>query len=171
MVRNSTGHELSIGDEVWVATALLHREHPDQPNFTRRQIEDRIRRENIVGRFRPGVTPHIYLHTVANRPPRPAKLRMLFAIAEDRRRLFRHGDPYDRDREGPTDRGGTRVTPDANQLPARYRELLDWYFSSYSPGAAGPQGGDPILALRGLGKTIWNEQPDEYVERLRAGWA
>ena len=30
---------------------------------------------------------------------------------------------------------------------------------------------DPILALRGLGKEIWaDEDPDEYVRRLRKGW-
>jgi hypothetical protein len=172
MVRNSTNHgEVSIGDELWVATALLHREHPDQQDFTRHQIEDRIRRENIAGRFRPGVTPHIYLHAVANRPPKPGKLRMLFATSDDRRRLFRDGDPYDPARQGPTDHGGSRVAPDANQLPPRYRELLDWYFSAYSPRTVGPPVGDPILTLRGLGKAIWDEQPDEYVERLRAGWA
>jgi hypothetical protein len=153
-----------------VATALLHREHPEQPDFTRHQIEDRIRRENIVGRFRPGITPHIYLHAVANRPPRPGKLRMLFATGEDRRRLFRAGDPYDPARQGPTEHGGTRVFPDAARLPQRYQQLIDWYLSSYSPTAGTLAGTDPILSLRGFGKAIWDERPDDYVERLRAGW-
>jgi hypothetical protein len=49
--------------------------------------------------------------------------------------------------------------------------LIDWYFSEYSPKTTPPSlGRDPILALRGLGKAIWNETPDEYVQRLRAGW-
>ena len=31
--------------------------------------------------------------------------------------------------------------------------------------------GDPILALRGMGKAIWaQEEADAYVERLRSGW-
>ena len=161
---------LSIGDEVWVATALLHRQHPDQPDFTRHEIEDRLRRENIVGRFRPGVTPHIYMHAVANRPPKPGKLRLLFATGDDRRRLFRAGDRYDPAREGPIEHGGTRVVPDAAQLPPRYRELIDWYFSEYSPSTPAAERGDPILALRGLGKAMWDERPDDYVERLRSGW-
>ena len=30
---------------------------------------------------------------------------------------------------------------------------------------------DPILALRGMGKAIWErEDADAYVERLRSGW-
>jgi hypothetical protein len=169
MVRNGRS-ELSIGDEVWIATARLHREHPEQPDFTRHQIEDRIRRDNIVGRFRPGVTPHIYLHAVANRPPNPGRLRILFATADDRRRLFRSGDTYDPARQGPTDQGGTRVVPDVAQLPLPYRELIDWYFASYSPRAEAGAQTDPILGLRGRGKGIWNEEPDAYVGRLRAGW-
>lgn len=29
---------------------------------------------------------------------------------------------------------------------------------------------DGLLQLRGLGKEIWDEHPDEYVKRLREGW-
>ena len=163
--------ELTIGEEVWIATALLHREHPSEPDFSRSQIEDRLRRENIVGRFRAGVRPHIYLHAVANRPPNPGRLRMLFATVDDRRRLFRVGDVYDTEREGPVDRGGTRVHPDPAAIPARYRDLVDWYLSEYSPGLANGGGSDPILSLYGLGKSIWDEPADAYVQRLRAEWA
>ena len=31
--------------------------------------------------------------------------------------------------------------------------------------------GDPILALRGMGREIWaDEDADAYVDRLRSGW-
>jgi len=34
----------------------------------------------------------------------------------------------------------------------------------------GPES-DPLLALRGSGKTLWaDEHADEYVRRLREGW-
>lgn len=162
--------DIQVGDEVWVACALLHRENPDQRDFTRAEIEHRLRKEHIAERFRAGVTPHIYLHCVANRPPNPRKLRMLTATSDDRRRLFRRGDAYDRGREGPIDRGGTRITPEGHSLPEAYRYLLDWYFSTYSPPATNGSA-DPILALRGLGREIWDEEPDAYVERVRAGWS
>ena len=164
-------NQLTIGDEVWIATALLHREHPAQADFTRAQIEERVRSENIFGRFRAGVRPHIYVHAVANRPPNPGRLRMLFATGGDRRRLFRAGDPYHPDREGPADSGGRRVIPDREAIPQRYRDLVDWYLSAYSSGIPNGREVDPILALRGLGKSIWDEPADEYVQRLRADWA
>lgn len=168
---NSNTTELTVGDEVWIATALLHREHPERSDFTTHEIQDRVQRENVVGRVRRGVTPHVYLHAVANRPPNPGKLRLLFATGRDRRRLFRAGDPYDPARQGPTDRGGTRTVPDRANLPPRYHGLIDWYFSSYSPRITNGKSGDPILALRGLGKTTWDEAPDEYVQRQRAAWS
>ena len=160
---------IQVGDEVWIATALLHREHPERHDFTRAEIEERVRKEHLAGRFRPGVTPHIYLHCVANRPPNPRKLRMLTATSDDRRRLFRIGDEYDPGREGPIDRGGTRIVPERHALPEDYRYLVDWYFQTYSPPAANGSA-DPILGLRGLGREIWDEEPDAYVERVRAGW-
>jgi hypothetical protein len=170
MVISEGRSAVQVGDEIWIAVALLHREHPDRADFTRQEIEQRLRQEHLVDQFRPGVTPHIYLHCVANRPPNPRRLRMLTATDDDRRRLFRLGDPYDRGREGPLEHTGTRIVPDRASLPEVYRPLIDWYFSTYSPAAPSPAQPDPILSLRGLGKDLWDEQPDEYVHRLRAGW-
>jgi hypothetical protein len=170
MVTSEKTSDVQVGDEVWIATALLHRENPDRADFTRQEIEQRLRHEHIVAQFRPGVTPHIYLHCVANRPPNPRRLRMLYATDDDRRRLFRPGDPYDRGREGPLEHTGTRIVPERTSLPEPYRELIDWYFTTHSPAGRTPEQTDPILGLRGLGKSIWDEQPDEYVHRLRAGW-
>jgi hypothetical protein len=168
----NVGVEITVGDELWVATALLHREHPDRTDFSTREIQDRVQRENLVGRVRPGVAPHLAVHAVANRPPNPGKLRLLFATGRDRRRLFRAGDPYDPARQGPTDHGGTRTVPYGADLPPRYRDLIDWYFSSYSPRTNNANGsGDPILRLRGMGKGTWDEAPDAYVQRQRADWS
>ena len=64
-------HELKVADEVWLATALLHREHPERPDFTVAEIVERARQEGLTRELRPGVYLHVNLHCVANRPPNP----------------------------------------------------------------------------------------------------
>ena len=155
----------TIGDGVWIATALLHREHPERADFTVREIRERLGREGIAGPVRPSFETHIRQTCVANARRDPSRLRMLFATGTRTRRLFRPGDPYDPSREG------GRIVPAADAIPARYGDLLRWYFSEYSGSPQRPERGDPILALRGLGKDLWaDEAPDVYVRRLREGW-
>jgi predicted nucleic acid-binding protein len=98
---------VSVADEVWIATALLHREHPDRETFTAREITDRARREAITPHLRPGVYVHAIQHCVANRPPNPGRLRMLYATSRSQRRLYRPGDPFD------PRRGDARSLPNA----------------------------------------------------------
>jgi hypothetical protein len=156
---------IPVADEVWIATALLHREQPERKDFTAQEIVARAEREGVHGRLRPGVYVHALQHCVANRPPKPGRYRMLFATGKTTRRLYRPGDPYDRKREG------SKIVPARADLPPRYRELLDWYEQVYAASGGG-KARDPILALRGLGKEMWSgEEPDAYVERLRRGWA
>ena len=57
-----------VADEVWIATALLHREQPGKADFSLKEIEARLIREDIAGGARPGVMPHISRHCVANAP-------------------------------------------------------------------------------------------------------
>lgn len=157
---------IPVADEVWVATALLHREQPARTDFTTQQIVARAERESIHGRLRPGVYVHALQHCVANRPPQTGRYRMLFATGKTTRRLYRPGDPYDRRREG------SKTIPARADLPAPYRHLLDWYEQVYAASSRGDGSTDPILALRGLGKEVWSsEEPDAYVERLRRGWS
>ena len=161
----SVERAISIGDGVWIATALLHREHPDRQDFTITEIRERLARETLAGPIRPGTETHMRLHCVANRPRDPSRLRMLFATGTRTRRLFREGDPYDPSREG------GRIVPSADTIPECYRHLLDWYSSEYSPRGDVSKPVDPILALRGLGKEVWaGEDPDAYVRRLRQDW-
>ncbi len=156
---------ITIGDEVWIATALLHREQPNRPYFTVREIQERVAVEGIAGRMRPGILPHIYLHCVANAAPNPSRLRMLFATGSNTRRLWRPGDQCH------PQRVGGRQTPDPQELPARYRDLVEWYRTSYAAQKGVPKEVDAVLALRGLGKDLWgDEHPDAYVQRLREGW-
>src|SRR5947209_20083927 len=91
---------IRIADEVWIAAALLHREHPGAADFSSQEIEARLVREGLTDDKRSGVQPHLSLHCVANRKPNPATYRVLFETAPRRRRLFRPGDPYHPKREG-----------------------------------------------------------------------
>ncbi len=157
-----------VADEVWIATALLHREQPDREDFSIAEIIERAEREGLVKPLRPGVRVHATLHCVAGLPPNPGRYSMLTATGPGRRRLFQTGDPVH------PERIGAKVTPDADQIPEAYRPLLDWYrdyaVSGPGVGAAGALP-DPLLELRGSGAETWaDESPDEYVERLRSGW-
>ena len=155
---------IKVADEVWVAAALLHREHPEREGFTPDEIVKRAQLEGIHGRLRPGVHQHAVQHSVANRPPNPGRYRMLYANGKIRR-LFRPGDTYH------PDRAGSKTAPAREDLPAEYHYLLDWYSSEYVRSVVAEERADPILKLRGLGKHIWSgEEADGYVRHLREGW-
>lgn len=171
-MENIVSEEMTTGDAVWIATALLHREHPDVADFSTADIRQRVQTEGIARHVKPiTVYLHAQTHCVADFPASPARLRMLESTAPDRRRLFKSGDTYHPDREGPQDHGGTRTTPRREALPARFASLLDWYRTHYSASSGNPADSDPILALRGHGKEVWSdEEPDAYVARMRAVW-
>ncbi len=154
-----------VADEVWIAAALLHQEHPERTDFSIQEIVQRAARENLAGRLRPGVVVHASLHCVANKAPNPGTYRMLFATGKHTRRLYRPGDPAHPARTG-------KITPRPGQMPERYHQLLDWYEKQFARSSREQMlESDPILGLRGLGKEIWEgEDPDEYVRRLREGW-
>ncbi|HEX5433849.1 MAG TPA: hypothetical protein VFY05_06400 [Candidatus Angelobacter sp.] len=161
----STKADLKVADEVWIATALLHRQRPSESDFTVDEIVERARKEGLAKPFRPGVYVHAVQHCVANRIPNPGRYRMLFETSPGRRRLFRKGDTYHAAREG------GKMTPRKDDIPHRYSELLTWYegWSLRSTKNAAKE--DPLLALKGSGKQLWaNEHADDYVHRLREGW-
>src|SRR6202035_1427828 len=109
--------KLKVADEVWIATALLHREHPEHVDFTIEQIVERARREGLHQPLRPGVYVHVVQHCVANRPPNPGRYRMLYETRPGRRRLFRRGDSYHPAREG------AKITPNFEEVPSGYDYL------------------------------------------------
>ena len=156
--------QTKVADEVWVATALLHREHPKRTDFSIEEIKERAARES-GSPLRSGVYVHIVQHCVANRPPSPGRYRMLVETAPGRRRLFRTGDSYHVAREG------SKIHPAVEDLPEHHRDLLDWYRKWDDRAVASRADEDPILALVGSGKKLWgDEDPDEYVRGLREGW-
>jgi hypothetical protein len=156
---------IKVADEVWIATALLHREHPEQSDFAVEEIVERAKKEERNIPFRPGVYVHVVQHCVANRPPNPGRYRMLFETGPGRRRLFRKGDSYHAQREG------AKITPRHEDMPYGYNSLLNWYNDwSIHAGSNAPKT-DPLLSLRGSGKHLWaDEHADDYVRRLRQGW-
>lgn len=157
--------ETKVADEVFVVTALLHRENPDREDFTIREIVERAERENLAGELRPGVRVHASLHCVANKAPNPGRYRMLYATGERTRRLLRAGDDVHPERTG-------KMWPEAKDVPERYRESIEW--AKRRHGTGGPKAKrwlDGIFALRGMGKALWRgEDPDEYVRKLREDW-
>lgn len=156
--------KIRVADEVWIATALLHRQHPDRVDFAVREIVRQAEAEKIAdGPLRAGILPHAYQHCVANKAPASGRYRMLFETAKGRRRLFKPGDPFH------PHRSSGRDIPREDEIPPNYRMLIDWYRNDYAD--VGLSVADPVLSLRGLGKTIWaDEDADAYVERIREGW-
>ena len=92
--------EVSCAVEVFLATALLHREQPERKDFTIQEIVNRAARENITGEMRSGVNVHASQHCVANKAPNPAKHRMLFATGKHTRRLVLPEDEVHPERTG-----------------------------------------------------------------------
>jgi len=157
--------ELKVADEVWIATALLHREHPSQSDFAVEEIVERARREKISDVLRPGVYIHAQMHCVANRPPSPGRYRMLFETRPGHRRLYCVADPFD------TRRDGSKIVPVASDIPEKYRALLHWYQEWCKGRSGGSSRFAALLALEGSGKDLWGaENADEYINRLREEW-
>lgn len=157
--------KILVADEVFVATALLHKEHPNRDDFTISEIVGRVADLNLYGTLRPGVRVHATLHCVANREPNPGRRRMLYATGLHTRRLLRSGDFVHPGRDG-------KIWPDPESLPEQYRELIEWAKKRYG---ADPQRAkrwlEGIFAMRGLGRELWRRQEaDEYVRSLREDW-
>ena len=51
MTKTTSEAELKVADEVWIATALLHREHPESPDFTVDEIVERAKKEGLQSLF------------------------------------------------------------------------------------------------------------------------
>ncbi|HMD09675.1 MAG TPA: hypothetical protein VKH63_19240 [Candidatus Acidoferrum sp.] len=157
--------QVKVADEVWIATALLHRECPAATDFSIEEIVERVRQVGLHRPLRPGVYVHIVQHCVANRPPNPGRYRILYETSEGRRRLYRESDTYHPDREG------GKNMPDPADLPSGYVELLEWYRDWSREAARHLAESDLLLNSRGSGKKLWADEPvDDYVRRLREGW-
>ena len=178
----SATSSIRIADGVWIATALLHREHPERPDFTEAEITARFLDEGLPrGQHSNTLAAHISSHCVANcsrsrKRSDPGKLqggayRILYETRSGFRRLFRPGDDVHPDRV--QTRRPSKAKPIKDEIPETYHPLLDWYQTwiqdSNQPTALVSIEDDPLLRLRGSGRLIWaDEHADEYVERLRS---
>ncbi len=155
---------IKVADQVWVATALLHQEHPERSDFFKQEILQRAQREYPEGARRPGMSQHISTHCVASNPPSPAKHRMLTRAGTGRRRLFRSGDEFH-----PL-RANGNVMPERQDLPDRYHGLLDWYETEYDTqrnrrDAARPRGATAETLMKLMGR-ISREDADEMIRAI-----
>jgi len=157
-------HDVKVADEVWLATANLHHSHPERFDFSVQEIREEVARLNLVGVIRPGVQIHLSVHCIANKAPNPGRYRMLMETTPGRRRLYREGDSFH------SGRARGKITPAREEVPAKYRFLLDWYCSEYSkriksPPVAGTPGWEVVEKLRGL---FSQEDAREMMEFIRA---
>jgi hypothetical protein len=172
--------DISCATEVFLAIALLHHDHPKREDFSISEIVSRAARESMTPELRSGVNVHASQHCVANRPPNPAKHKMLFATGKHTRRLLKAGDEVHEGRTG-------KIFPAEDEVPEKYLPLLAWAKKRYekSGGASGPAITkassahaqtqqvwlESLFELEGLGKEYWKDvDPDEFVRKLREGW-
>lgn len=160
-----TDEVIKVADLVWLATALLHRASPTRADFRVGEIIEIAEREGLAPKARRAtVRVHINQHCVGNLPPVSGTYRILYSTGSNTRRLFRPGDAAAPGRKG-------KMMPHRDEVPVRYHGLLDWYADEYC-GRALPELQDPLLALKGSGKSLWaDESSDNYVERLRKSWS
>src|SRR5271168_1313214 len=142
-------HDVKVADEVWLATANLHHSHPERFDFSVDEIRKEVVRFKLSEYVRPGVQIHLSVHCIANKAPNPGRYRMLIETTHGRRRLYREGDDFHKDRNG------GKVTPAREDVPAKLRFLLDWYFDDYSqrvksPPVKGTPGWMVVKELKGL---------------------
>ena len=155
MVSNST--KIKLADQIWVATALLHRQQPEQDGFTVEEIVEQVRQE--FHQVQPGVKTHLYQHMVATKAPNPGRHRML-SQEDGKLRLFRPGDPYHPDREG------GKICPKREDLPGKYHDLLRWYEEEYAPGFPPFTLDHPLFKLVGVGASGCRDTGERHDEAL-----
>lgn len=156
---------ISCADLIWVATALLSRDHPERTGFSHDEIRQRVYEiEPEHGFSDSAIRTHISSHCVADKKPDPGKHRKLHRNADGAYRLYRPGDTYH------PDRSNGKTLPLAEQIPAKYRDLLDWYGQQRAKAAKHDR--DPLLALRGLGKQMWKELGggEKFIREMRENW-
>ena len=158
-VKSLPSINVSVATEVWIATALLHKEHPERIDFENSEILMRADQEGLVEPQRPGVSAHVSAHAVAGKPPQPNDYRFLVETGRGRRRLFREGDASHPQRKG-------KAVPSPEDLPARYLPLLKWY-EGWSKRSSLKSSQDLLGSLAG----IWTfGSAEDYLRELRDGW-
>jgi len=116
---------LTTANAVWIATALLHSENDENKTFACKEIFQKVRDQNLVQTEDVTVFAHISTHCVANTKPWPNVHRKLLRVATGRYRLYKPGDDFH-----PSRKNG-QSAPLADEVPPKYRNLIDWYHNEY----------------------------------------
>ncbi len=154
-------YDLPPSDAVWIATALLHYEHPDRQSFPSDGIVSSVLQHGLTHATRTVVADFVDRLAVSNRKPEveTERVSMLFALPDGTRRVFQTLDSVERER------WGAAGHPAWETLPQEFYYLRDWYERwDQASIDASP---DPLLRLVGS----WTYGgADEYVASLRQGW-
>lgn len=150
--------QLTAGDAVWIAAALLQREAPESI-LQSSEILTKVQSELLTDVAPNTVAQHISQHCVASLPAQPNRLKMLTAHGRGERTLYREGDPVH------PDRLNGRKRPEPKDIPARYHDLIRWYDAEWYPR---PAVEDPLLALAGSGHGLWPTDAVAYIRELRS---
>lgn len=117
---------VKAADQVWIALALLLKEHPERKVFSRQEIMEKVLQEFGQVHAPATISAHISGHCVASKPPSPERHRMLTRESRGTYHLFRPGEeiPHPERRDG-------KIMPSAEEIPSKYLYLLDWYRLAY----------------------------------------
>ncbi|MDE1765246.1 MAG: hypothetical protein KGI27_03110 [Thaumarchaeota archaeon] len=157
---NNEPNTISTATLVWLATALLHKERKEAEAFESSEIFEKVKSLDLSSVSDSTIKMHISLHCVSNAQSQPDTHKKLFRIARGWYRLYREGDLFH------PSRAQGRVLPIAEELPSKYRHLIEWYNDDYSKKQTQPaQPNNAIFVNIENNKTIM--LPNEIAEFLQ----
>ena len=124
---------VAMPEAVWMATAILHRDHGADELFTAGQIADVVADKNLCAKppSRAGLQAAITGTCVANTNAGSANHRLLYRAKPGKYRLYHKGDDYHKSRKG----GMTHPGPKG--LSPGHKDLVQWYKDIYNKRAIG----------------------------------
>jgi hypothetical protein len=161
---NAVNAGLTAADAVWLATAILHYQHPDDLGFPPVHIRNQVFIFELTKAQPRTVYQHIVQHVTASQPANPNRRRMLTELPNGYRRLYIKGDAYHPSRED-----GQSI-PKIEDLPPDLRQWLPWYehwSKDHLSKLARSPTEDPLERLAGT----WTfGDADSYLREMRDGW-
>jgi len=152
---------LTTPNAVWIATTLLQQTHKDKDAFQPREIFKKMRELKLVQTVDVTILAHISTHCVANTKAVPATHRKLFRVSPGWYRLYKDGDEYH-----PTREGGISAPP-PNEIPTKYRNLIEWYNQKYNIGGKEKKVKTASLLFTSLEKDGIVKLPHNILSKLK----
>ncbi len=119
-------NDVSAAIAVWIATAMLHKEHGLHKIFSNQTIIEKVIQQKLCNVSDKTISDHVAGHCVANAPTTTSSThRKLYRVSSGMYRLYKRGEPYHHTREH------CKIAPLAFQLPDEYKELRSWYDKEY----------------------------------------